>query len=148
MFPSLPPEAESGSATQPPTALVGFSLSYSLPLPSSDRKSCWSSNEHWISTKRVILILESFLQTTWKSYRVSLSYSLPATQPFRDRPLIKGRWGGGATQWENRGCKTFCIPPLDGKPFPAPPPFRGWKLVVPPPPSVWLKLQAPVLKLP
>ena len=42
----------------------------------------------------------------------------------RDWSLVMGR-GGGTTKWENRGSVTFCARP-----------------------PVWLKLQAPVFKLP
>ena len=46
--------------------------------------------------------------------------------------LITDGRDGGATKWENRGSETFCVPP-----------FKVTKLFAPPPPpSIWLKLQA------
>ena len=54
----------------------------------------------------------------------------------RDWSLITGR---GATKWENCESETF----------PPPPPFkRVHTFSDPPVPSLWLKLQAPMLKLP
>ena len=71
----------------------------------------------------------------------------------RDRSLITGRWRGykmGKSRVQN-----LLHPPTPFCKFP----FKGCKLVMPPPPllkggnilpplSVWLNLQAPVLKLP
>ena len=51
-------------------------------------------------------------------------------------PVIN--YGRETTKWENHRSKTFCFPSSrEGKTF-----------CPPPPPSVWLKLQDPVLKLP
>ena len=50
------------------------------------------------------------------------------------------------TKWEHRGSET--PPPPSSRQVKTccpPPPFKGWKLFAPP--SLWLKLQAPVLKL-
>ena len=60
--------------------------------------------------------------------------------------------GGGAAKWGNHGSETVCTPPpprsRQGKSLCAPPPpplLKGGHFD--PPPSVWLKLQASVLKL-
>ena len=64
-------------------------------------------------------------------------------------PVIN--YGEGATEWENRGSKTFAPPPppsKTGSNFSRPPLVKGGNILRPPPPLVWLKLQAPVFKLP
>ena len=64
----------------------------------------------------------------------------------RDWSLIPGG-GGGGTKWENCGPKTFCPPSPRDRIKLLRPPFKGWK-PPPPLPSLWLKLQAPKLKIP
>ena len=67
----------------------------------------------------------------------------------RDWSLITGR--GGLQNGKIAGPKLVAPPPpsRQGKFFPPPsPPFKGWKPFAPSPPSIWLKLQTPVLKLP
>ena len=57
----------------------------------------------------------------------------------RDWSLITGR--GGLQNGKIAGPKLFAPPPSrQGITFHAPP-FKGWKLFVPPP-TIWLKLQA------
>ena len=55
----------------------------------------------------------------------------------RDWSLITGR--GGYKMGKSRVRNLLCPPSRQGKTFP-PPPFKEWKLFVPP--SIWLKLQA------
>ena len=57
----------------------------------------------------------------------------------RDWSLITGR--GGLQNGKIAGPKLFAPPPRQGKTFRTPP-FKEWKLFVPPPPTIWLKLQA------
>ena len=64
----------------------------------------------------------------------------------RDRSLITGR--GGATKWENSCPKLFVTPPQDRVKLFVPLALKGGNFVSPPHPTVWLKLQAPMLKLP
>ena len=65
-------------------------------------------------------------------------------------PVIN--YGEGATNWENFRSKTFRTSPLprsplkQGKSFPVPQ-LKGVELFAPPPPTAWLKLKCPMLKL-
>ena len=76
--------------------------------------------------------------------RVTLMYTgCESLLPVRDWPLISGR--GGYKMRKSR-VRNFLRPPpptsRQGKTFRAPPPFKEWKLFVPPPPTIWLMLQA------
>ena len=63
--------------------------------------------------------------------------------------LVINHGEGGATTWESHGSETFCAPPRDRVKLFAPPPLlNGGNLLPPPPQSLWLKPQAPMLKLP
>ena len=77
------------------------------------------------------------------TYFPQTNYSILAR--YRDWSLITGR---GLQNGKIVGPKLVVAPtPRPGKTFRASL-FKGWKLFAPPPPSVLLKLQAPVLKLP
>ena len=60
------------------------------------------------------------------SWTCPLTFAYLRRTSFRDWSLITGR-GGGATQWKNRGSKTFCAPP-------PPPQDRVKRFARPPPP--------------
>ena len=75
---------------------------------------------------------------------------MSATSLLRDWSLITGR-GGGATKREIAGPKLFSPPPIQDrvKLFAPPTPLlKSGNFLRPPPPSIWLKIQATAYTLP